>query len=340
MIKRILFLIFTTSVINSFAQSEPMHKDGEYKTYYANGNEVSVSAKNGGTFSISKSMLEGYQLQDELAKEKIYAKINIEPNGNVSWVGFEKKSTSRDIKYKNAIIYCLPKLNFEKASIAYQAICVFDFNGPLTNTSEKNQNSLIQNKIEEESNPVLSLDKMNVFYIGVDNPVTFSFPNNSSRYRVSLTNASMQSVTSSSSYNRNIRVHEFGQKCTISIYDNVTKRTTSYDYRIRRIPDPVFRIVSGRINMPAVLFKSAQTCRLDLENFDFDVRFNMISATVKFSGNGFEEEISSTLIGNNLSSLQPLLSKCGPGTFVSFVNIRVNGPDGERKISPVTYSLE
>lgn len=37
MIKQILFLIFTASVINSFAQSEPIHKDGDYKSYYVNG---------------------------------------------------------------------------------------------------------------------------------------------------------------------------------------------------------------------------------------------------------------------------------------------------------------
>lgn len=79
------------------------------------------------TIPVSKSMMQGYQFQDELGTEKIYAKIRVNPEGNANWVGFEKKSTSRDPRYKEAIIRCLPKMKFEKESTTYEAVIIFDF---------------------------------------------------------------------------------------------------------------------------------------------------------------------------------------------------------------------
>jgi hypothetical protein len=96
------------------------------KTPGENGDEGSAAGKIK-TIPVSKSMMQGYQFQDELGTEKIYAKIKVDPNGNASWVGFEKKSTSRDTRYRDAIIRCLPKIKFEKESTTYQAIIVFDF---------------------------------------------------------------------------------------------------------------------------------------------------------------------------------------------------------------------
>ncbi len=96
------------------------------KTPGAKGDEGSASGKIK-TIPVSKSMMQGYQFQDELGTEKIYAKIRVNPDGNASWVGFEKKSTSRDNRYRDAIIRCLPKMKFEKESSTYEAVIIFDF---------------------------------------------------------------------------------------------------------------------------------------------------------------------------------------------------------------------
>jgi hypothetical protein len=72
-------------------------------------------------------MLKNYKFEDELGSEKIYARIKVSTSGSGSFIKIEKKSTSFDAKYKNAIINCLPKIPFEAGSQAYEAIIIFDF---------------------------------------------------------------------------------------------------------------------------------------------------------------------------------------------------------------------
>ena len=65
------------------------------------------------------------------------------------------------------------------------------------------------------------------------------------------------------------------------------KASSKFEFRVKKIPDPIFKVASGKVRMPSVEFKSQQYCRAELENFDFDLRFNIVSATVYFSGANF-----------------------------------------------------
>jgi hypothetical protein len=76
---------------------------------------------------INKAMLKNYKFEDELGSEKIYARIKVSTSGVGSFIKIEKKSTSFDAKYKNAIINCLPKIPFEAGSQANEAVIIFDF---------------------------------------------------------------------------------------------------------------------------------------------------------------------------------------------------------------------
>ncbi len=177
-------------------------------------------------------------------------------------------------------------------------------------------------------------DKMNVFYIGVDNPVTIGSPTGWDRTTVSVTNAT---ITGNGS-NRIVRpANTPGQKAIITV--NADKKPTTFEFRIKRIPDPIFKIGSGKPRITAVEFKTQQYCRADLENFDFDLKFNVISATVYFSGANFTSVQQAQLQGNSLASLQNLMSKSGPGTSITFDNIKVQGPDGPRTIDGRSFTL-
>ncbi|MBA3675672.1 MAG: gliding motility protein GldM [Chitinophagaceae bacterium] len=166
------------------------------------------------------------------------------------------------------------------------------------------------------------LDKMNVFYIGVDNPVTIS-----SGTGWDKTNASF-SGSGSMSGSQGKRVVRVTGGTTATINVNADGKSSTFQFRIKRIPDPTFKVgpsAGGRIQ--SVVFKNQQFCRADLENFDFDARFSVVGATVYFSGANFLPVQIATLNGNNLGSL-PQLSKCIPGTSVTFDNVKVQGPDG------------
>ena len=177
-------------------------------------------------------------------------------------------------------------------------------------------------------------DKMNVFYIGVDNPVTIGSPTGWDRTTVNITNGTITGAGS----NRVIRPAATpGQKAVITVVAD--KKPTTFEFRIKRIPDPVFKIGSGKIRMPSVEFKSQQFCRAELENFDFDLRFSIVSATVYFSGANFSNVVTATIAGNNLSSLSSYISRCGPGSVISFDNVKVQGPDGVRAIEGKSIAL-
>jgi gliding motility-associated protein GldM len=167
------------------------------------------------------------------------------------------------------------------------------------------------------------LDKMNVFYIGVDNPVTVSSGTGWDKTNVSMSGGTLNKVGTGK---YNVRVNAVG-KASITV--NADGKPSTYEFRVKRIPDPVIKVgpsSGGRIQ--SVVFKNQQFVRADLENFDFDARFTVVSATVYFAGTNFPSVQSASISGGNLGSLSAQLAKCVPGTSVIFDNVKVQGPDG------------
>ena len=91
--------------------------------------------------------------------------------------------------------------------------------------------------------------------------------------------------------------------------------------------------------MAAVEFKNQPSCRADLENFDFDLRYSVVSATVYFSGANFPNVATGSITSNSLASIAPMIARCGPGSSITFVNIKVQGPDGVRTIDERGFTL-
>lgn len=168
------------------------------------------------------------------------------------------------------------------------------------------------------------LDKMNVFYIGVDNPITISSGSGWDKTSVNMTGGSI----SGSGSNRIVKVSTAG-KATITV--TADGKSSTFDFRVKRIPDPVFKVgPSSGGGIQAAVFKSQQYCRAELENFDFDARFQVVSGTVYFTGAGFPVTQIATINGNNLGGIAQM-ANCKPGTSVIFDNIQVVGPDGTKR---------
>lgn len=92
--------------------------------------------------------------------------------------------------------------------------------------------------------------------------------------------------------------------------------------------------------MTAIAFKSQEFCRAELKDFEFDVRFSVVSATVYFSGAGFNGVEKGTINSSSLKPVARLKEKCKPGSIVVFDEVKVKGPDNEiRGIEGVTYML-
>lgn len=178
------------------------------------------------------------------------------------------------------------------------------------------------------------LDKMNVFYIGVENPVTIGSTTGWDKTNVSISGGG--ATISSGTAKRIVNVTTPG---TATITVTADKTSTPFQFRVKSVPDPVFKVASGKPRMPSVEFKNQQFCRAELENFDFDTRFSVISATVYFSGANFPNVATAQLNGNSLTPLSSFLTRCGPGSVVTFDNIKVTGPGGSRTIDGKSFAL-
>ncbi len=174
------------------------------------------------------------------------------------------------------------------------------------------------------------LDKMNVFYIGVDNPVTISSGTGWDKTKVSMTGGSLKSEGGTGKYS--VRVTTPGNA---SISVNSDGKLSNYPFRVKNIPDPVLMVgpsEGGRIQ--SVVFKNQQFARAELKGFDFEYRYSVVSATVYFSGANFPSTVTSTIQGGSLAGIKQNLDKCIPGSSVTFDNVRVQGPGGPVKSIP------
>lgn len=198
--------------------------------------------------------------------------------------------------------------------------------------SKESKSYSIKYTVGTPGGAAVMLDKMNVFYIGVDNPVTIGSPTGWDKTTVSMSGGTI----SGSGSKRTVRVSALGNA---SITVSPDGKPSTFSFRVKRIPDPVFKVGSGKIRMPSVEFKNQQFCRADLENFDFDLKYNVVSATVYFSGANFPNVVTASLNGNSLGGLATYMQRCGPGSVISFDNIKVSGPDGTRSIDGKSIAL-
>lgn len=178
---------------------------------------------------------------------------------------------------------------------------------------------------------VVSPTKMNVFYIGVPNPVSISAPGiPKENLRVSMNGGSI----SGSNGNYTVSVSSAGTaKVTVSadINGKVQSIGTS-DFRVKRIPDPVakFAGVNGG-KLSSVVIKNQDRVFAKLDNFDFDAEFRVtrFSLTIQKPR---ADAISLQATGNTLSAqMKTAMSSVTPGTIVIFDNIMAVGPDGSTR---------
>ncbi len=198
------------------------------------------------------------------------------------------------------------------------------------NNITKTETKTVKYTVGTPGGAAVMLDKMNVFYIGVPNPVSISSGTGWDKTHVSMSGGTLTPSGGPGKYI--VKVSAIGPA---SITVNADGKPSTYGFRVKRIPDPILKVgPSSGGRMQSVIFKNQQFCRADLEGFDFDARFSVISATVYFSGANFSSVQTATISGGSLGGLSSQLAKCIPGTSITFDNVKVQGPDGTVRTIP------
>jgi gliding motility-associated protein GldM len=191
-----------------------------------------------------------------------------------------------------------------------------------------------------QANTSIALDKMNVLFIGVDNPVTIAASGGSEQIQASMNQGSLVKVGPGKYI---ARVTNPTDDCRISVSVS-GKAAGAQQFRVRTIPDPspvVGRFASGE-NVPASAFRAQGGVGAFLKDFFFDAQFRVTSFRITGDGEGFEDLMEASVNGNAWSgAAQAIVNKVRPGSFITIEDIRCVGPDGRtRKLPPLLYNIK
>lgn len=191
-----------------------------------------------------------------------------------------------------------------------------------------------------QSSAAVQLDKMNVLFIGVDNPVTISGSGSVDQIQATITGGG--GVFTGSGAHRTIRVSQETDNCIIKV-TTPDGKTTNVNFRVRSIPDPTPMVgASESGDIPASMFKSQAGVRAYVKNFFYETQFNVTSFRITGDASGFDdgiEEANNT--GGAWNEARKIINKCRPGSFITIEDIYAVGPDGRRrKLTPLIFNLK
>jgi gliding motility-associated protein GldM len=187
----------------------------------------------------------------------------------------------------------------------------------------------------------VSATKMNVFYIGVDNPVSISAGGVSpDQISANISNGTIA---------RNgaewvVRPSTPG-KASVSVSAKLGDRMKpmgAVEYRVKNVPDPIAYIggsSGGSVSRDIVLAQGAIIPRMPA---DFEFNLNFIITAFKFSGNRKGDIIDYSGTGNSLTSqMKDFIRGARRGEKIILEDIFAKGPDGKtRKLNSIVLTLQ
>ncbi|OJV56016.1 MAG: hypothetical protein BGO31_18235 [Bacteroidetes bacterium 43-16] len=180
----------------------------------------------------------------------------------------------------------------------------------------------------------LQLDKMNVMYIGVPNPVTIS----ASGYNLNDVSWNMPGAkiteTAPGKYDVTVDKPDYkGVEYVVSAKDKTGRvvEVARGKIRIKNIPTPIIKLgkIDGAGLMGTGELRVQSGLVAELENFDFDYRYTVTGYNAVYirKGSDMAEEArgSGPLFSDN-GRVKDLIDKARPGDRIIFENIKVKGP--------------
>jgi gliding motility-associated protein GldM len=188
----------------------------------------------------------------------------------------------------------------------------------------------------------VSLDKMNVFYIGVDNPISVSAAGvSSNEVKVSGSGAGI-SVSSNGGGKYTVRVTTPGE-ATLTVAGGGASQT--FNYRVKRIPDPVPLLGAKHPSksMANGEFKAQGGIAAVLQNFDFDVRCDVVGFEATYLK---KRQDPSPPIANGGAKwndrVQGFVSQAAPGDayFFEEIKVRCPGDSQPRNLGGLSFKIK
>ena len=195
-------------------------------------------------------------------------------------------------------------------------------------------------------NVVVSPTAMNVFYVGVSNPVDISVPGvGSDKISASMTNGIIKrGKTRKFRGSWIVRPKVPGKPAQVRVTAKINGKNISFPnipFRVKRVPDPVAKVAgkkSGTISKANLAAQSVVVA--EMENFDFDLNFRVTSFRMSVVIKGFTyDEISNNY--RITPKQKGFINQMRRGQRVIFDNIKAVGPDNTtRKLNPIIFTIQ
>jgi gliding motility-associated protein GldM len=193
-----------------------------------------------------------------------------------------------------------------------------------------------------QANASIALDKMNVLYVGVANPISVAASGGGDdRIQVSISGGGGRlDKTGAGKYNA--FVNSITDNCTITVSVD-GKVAGASQFGVRTIPDPVATVggyASGD-NVPAGAFKAQGGVGAYIKDFPFELSYRVTSFTLT-SDTDDGDIVEANCTGNTWSAqAQGIMKSLKAGKLVTIDNIRAQGPDGRnRKLPSLVYYIK
>ena len=186
----------------------------------------------------------------------------------------------------------------------------------------------------------VSADKMNVMYIGVENPISVVAAGiSSNELRVSGSGGGINLTrTGNGKYTATV-----SQQGTANVtVSGGGLSPTSFEFRVKRIPDPVAKLggeSSGDIGNGT--FKAQRDVIAELVNFDFDARCEIAGFELVYAPRR-QDPVPVTNGGATFNQqARALVNQAKPGDAFYFNNVRAKcpGDNVSRKINPMVFQI-
>jgi gliding motility-associated protein GldM len=190
-------------------------------------------------------------------------------------------------------------------------------------------------------NITVSPTAMNVFYRGLDNPVEVSAPGVAlEQLKVTIDNGSL----SGSKGKYTVRPGN-GREANVIVsaeLNGQSKKLGQMSFRVKDVPDPkpYFAGKTGSDNVSIVDLKAAQAVFAKMENFEFDLKFDIVSFTMSmnYKGNLLEKDSNSNRLTGEMVDLVKAAASKGAKVFIE--KIKAKGPDGKiRDLPPISLKV-
>lgn len=188
----------------------------------------------------------------------------------------------------------------------------------------------------------VSPDKMNVFYIGVPNPVSVSAPGFSKdKIRVSISAGEIKGANGA--YEVNVKQRG---NVKVTVMGEMEKGKTAVlgvsEFRVKPIPPPHVKFANkGGGRLAAAAMRSQNRIFAILEDFDFAANFTINHFTMFIAKPRADIQKFESNSNAFTPEMQSAMNGIVPGSRVTFDFVFATGPDGlKRSLDPIIFTVE